>query len=287
MIKTTCVRGVRGMLAGAVLTVMAIPGIAHAQASDPNPGALTFTGGLDAPSVYVFRGIVQEADPKLTLWPYGDIGLALKSGDGSVKSIGVNFGVWNSLHTGSSGSDGFTEHTHYEEDFYATLSFGLAKGFTAGATYTAYTSPNLMFNTVKEISLKVAQASRINPYGLIGFEVGDNGADGGHHKGTYVELGVGPAFPIAGSKLTLTVPVKVGLSGKGYYEHPVTGVDNRFGFLDVGGLITVPLAGIPSAYGAWNIHGGVDLLTFGETSKTFNAGDRNKVVGLVGIGVSY
>ena len=35
----------------------------------PNPGALTFTGYLDVPSVYVFRGIVQEADPKLTLFP--------------------------------------------------------------------------------------------------------------------------------------------------------------------------------------------------------------------------
>src|SRR3954470_20585371 len=97
---------VRGAVAGAALMMMALPGVARATASDPNPGAITFTGGLDFPSVYIFRGIVQESDPKLTMWPYGDIGLALASGQGAVKSVGVNFGVWNSLQTGSSGSDG-------------------------------------------------------------------------------------------------------------------------------------------------------------------------------------
>src|SRR4051812_37907729 len=92
---------VPGALGAAVLMMMmVVPGVARAQSADPNPGAITFTGGLDAPSVYVFRGIVQETDPKVTLWPYGDIGLALKSGDGAVKSVGVNFGVWNSLQTG-------------------------------------------------------------------------------------------------------------------------------------------------------------------------------------------
>ena len=44
--------------------------------ADPNTGALTFTGGLDVPTKYVFRGIVQEADSKLTLFPYGDLGIA-------------------------------------------------------------------------------------------------------------------------------------------------------------------------------------------------------------------
>ena len=274
-----------GRVAVATLTVaMATAGVARAQGSDPNPGAITFTGGLDAPSVYVFRGIVQESDPRLTLWPYGDLGLALASGDGAVKSVGVNLGVWNSLMTGTSGSDGFTEHSHYEEDFYATLGLGFSKGITFGTTYTAYTSPNLMFNTVKEISFKVAQASRFNPYGLVGFEVGEFGADGGAEKGTYLELGVGPTFALT-PRVTLTVPVKLGMSLNNYYE--LDGTDNKFGFFDIGGLVTVPLSGIPSQFGTWNLHGGVDLLTFGDTTKAFNSGDKNKVVGLIGLGVSY
>src|SRR5436190_11645035 len=65
-----------------------------------NTGAIRFSGGVDVPSVYVFRGILQEIEPKITLWPYGDIGIALSSGEGAVKSCAVNLGVWNSLNTG-------------------------------------------------------------------------------------------------------------------------------------------------------------------------------------------
>lgn len=274
---------VRGAIAAAVL-VAAQAGVAQAQDDDPNPGAITFTGGFDAPSVYVFRGIVQESDPKLTLWPYGDVGMTLASGDGAVKSVGVNVGVWNSLQTGSSGSDGFNERAHYEEDFYATLGFGLARSIGVAATFTAYTSPNLMFNTVKEVSFKVSQAGRVNPYGLVGFELGKFGADGGGKKGTYLELGVGPTFAL-GPTITLAVPVKIGMSLNDYYE--LSDQDHSFGFFDIGGIVTVPLSGIPARFGAWNVHGGVDVLTFGETTKAFNSGDRNKVVGLLGIGVAY
>jgi hypothetical protein len=275
---------VRGVIAAAVLMMAAVPGTARAQGStDPNPGAITFTGGVDVPTVYVFRGIVQETDPKFTMWPYGDIGLALMSGDGSVKSVGVNVGVWNSLQTGSSGTDGPSEHAHYEEDFYATLSLGLAKSLSLGTTYTAYTSPNLMFNTVKEISFKIAQSSRINPYGLLAFEVGEHGADGGEKKGTYLELGASPSFPYG--RITLAVPVKLGMSLNNYYE--LNGEDHSFGFFDIGGLVTLPLSGIPAQFGSWNIHGGVDFLAFGDTTKYFNQDDSSKVVGLIGIGVTY
>ena len=275
----------RALVGVSALVAWLVPGVVAAQGTtgDPNSGRLTFIGGVDAPTVYVFRGILQETDPAITVWPYGDIGLTLASGEGTVKSVNLNVGVWNSLQTGSSGTDGFTEHAHYEEDFYSTLSLGLARGITAGLTYTAYTSPNQMFNTVKEVSVKVAQAGRINPYGLVAFEVGEYGADGGENAGTYLELGAAPAFPIG--RLTLGVPVKLGMSLSNYYE--LDGADRRFGYLDVGAIITVPLSGSTSSFGAWNIHGGVDLFTMGDTTKAFNAGEKTKVVGLVGIGVTY
>lgn len=272
------------MTAAALALIVGLtPTAAFAQAGRPNAGALTFTGGLDAPTVYVFRGIVQEQRPKLTLFPYGDIGLTLKSDSGGARKAWLNIGVWNSLQTGSSGSDGFSEHLHYEEDFYAGLSLALSRRLSVGATYTAYTSPNFMFDTVKEMSVKVAHSSRFNPYGIVAFELGDNGADGGENKGTYVELGAGPSFPLA--KMSLTIPVKVGLSGKDYYE--LNGSDNRFGYLDVGAVVTLPLSSASSTFGAWNIHGGVDLLTFGKTTQAINADKKTKVVALVGIGVTY
>lgn len=254
-----------------------------AQAGRPNSGALTFTGGLDAPTVYVFRGIVQEQEPKLTLFPYGDIGLTLKSDADGARKAWLNVGVWNSLQTGSSGSEGFSEHLHYEEDFYAGLSFALTGRLSVGATYTAYTSPNFMFDTVKEMSVKVAHSGRFSPYGLVAVELGDNGADGGENKGTYVELGAGPSFPLG--KTSLTIPVKVGLSGKDYYE--LNGTDNKFGYFDVGAVVTLPLSSASSNFGAWNIHGGVDLLTFGKTTQAINGDKKTKVVALFGIGVTY
>jgi hypothetical protein len=293
-------KGLRSVLAGFAMTCCLAGGAAAQTSSDPNPGALTFTGGFDLPTVYVFRGIVQEIDPALTMWPYGDIGIALMSGDGGLKSLSVNFGVWNSLHTGTSGTgaNGGTGRLHYEEDFYATLSLGFGSGITVAPTFTAYTSPNFGFNTVKELSFKVSKTHMLAPYGILAFELGDEaapnfgtadlgtaGAD--NKKGVYLELGAAPSFPLGGSKVTLAVPVKLGLSLKDYYQ--LDGVDHSFGFFDIGGLVTVPISKIPSSFGSWNLHGSIDLLTFGDTTREYNGVDKDKtrVVGLIGIGLTY
>lgn len=273
----------------AALVVLLLPRSVGAQTpaaatSDPNPGALTFTGGLDVPSKYIFRGIVQESDSKLTLFPYGDIGIAVYSGSGGLKSASVNFGVWNALLTGSSGLDGVHEKLHYEEDFYATLGLGFDHGVSLATTYTAYTSPNDMFNTVQELGFKVSKTHWLNPYGIIAFELKGQ-ADAGSNKGTYLELGVGPSWPLAGGKATIAVPVKLGLSLKDYYEG-FEG-DSKFGYLDVGGLVTVPIGSSTSKFGAWNFHAGVDVFAFGDTTKAFNNGDAGKAVVSFGVGVVY
>jgi hypothetical protein len=272
---------ISGVIAGVVIVGAA--GTAAAQPADPNPGAITFTGNFDVPSVYFFRGIRQEVDPKLTMFPSGDIGVAFSKAS-------INFGVWNSLNTGSSGTDTEDKKLQYEEDFYATLTLPFANGFGLATTYTAYTSPNGSFNSVKEISFKVSKSSMLAPYGLVAFELGDASADGGASKGTYLELGVGPIWPLAGGKASLAIPVKLGLSLNDYYE--LNGEDKKFGYFDVGGLVTIPLSGVPASFGAWNLHGGVDVLVLGDTTEAFNVntdGDTkgSQVIALVGIGVSY
>lgn len=271
-----------------VVTMLAgfVSGTAMAQgAGDPNTGALTFTGGVDVPSVYVFRGFVQERDPAMTLWPFGDLGLAFYAGDGGLKSVGVNVGVWNSLQTGSAGTNGPSRRLHYQEDFYATLTLGFGAGMNVASSFTARTSPNAMFTTNREISFKVSRVGALAPYGLIAFELDENGqADFGLQKGTYLEVGAGPRWSL-GQTATVAVPIKVGLSGKDYYEG--AGGDEKFGFFDIGGHITIPLGGVPARFGSWNIHGGADLLVFGDTTKAINAGDKSKVVALFGIGMTY
>lgn len=265
-----------------MLSTVAV-GTAGAQTPDPNAGAITLTTAVDFPSVYFFRGIRQESDPKLTTFAAGDVGISLFSGDGGLKSAGVNLGVWNSLHTGTSGSKA-EKSIHYEEDFYASLSLGFAGGITVTPTFTAYTSPNAFFGTVQELSFKVAHASKFAPYGLVAVELKGQ-ADGGANKGTYGEFGVAPSWALGGSAVSLAIPVKVGLSLKDYYELGDT--DNKFGFVDAGVLLTVPFTGIPSQYGSWNVHGGVNVLGFGDTTKSFNNGDAGQVVVSGGIGMSY
>lgn len=265
-------------------------GQAVAPSNGSNTGSLTFIGGVDAPTSYFFRGIRQEGEPKITLWPYGTLRIALKSGDGALKSVYVDVGVWNSLHTGTSGTGGPAKRLHYEEDFSSTLSLEFA-GISLGSSFIAYTSPNDSFRTVKEIDFKLSKAGAIAPYGIVAFEIGGKGtgqADNGLHKGSYLELGAAPNRTFG--KLTVAMPVKVGLSLKNYYElvgRAGTTTDHAFGFFDIGGLVTLPISSSASRFGSWNIHGGADVLTFGDTTKAFNQGDKTKVVGVAGIGVSY
>jgi hypothetical protein len=274
--------------AAALVAVLTTPAAAQVPAApappDPNTGALAFTGGLDFPTKYVFRGIVQEADSKLTMFPFGDLGVSVYSGEGAIKSASVNFGIWNSLMTGSSGSAGTTEKLHYEQDFYTALTLGFGGGFSLGTTWTAYTSPNSMFGTVQELAFKVSKAHMLAPYSQIAFEL-DGQADGGSNEGVYLELGVGPSWSLAGGKVTVGVPVKFGLSLNDYYEG--ADGDSTFGFFQVGGLFTVPLSTAESKFGAWNIHGGVDVYALGDTTKAFNNGDSGKVVASFGIGIVY
>jgi len=284
-------RGTRLALAGALLMFL-MSGAAAAQTPapagappDPNTGALTFTGGLDVPTKYMFRGLNQEPNGSdLTLFPYGDLGIAFYSGEGAIKSASVNFGVWNALLTGTSGLDGPQDKLHYEEDFYATLNLGFARGFSLGTTYTAYTSPNAMFGTVQELMFKVSKSHMLAPYGIVAFEL-DGQADGGSNEGVYMELGAAPSWPLAGGKVTFAVPVKLGMSLSDYYEG--ADGDSAFGFFQAGGLFTIPFTSATSKYGAWNFHGGVDFYALGDTPKAFNNGDSGKVVASFGIGVVY
>ena len=126
-----------------------------AQTAGPNSGNITVTGGFDVLNAYLFRGIPQD-DTGVVMWPFGDLGFTLHSGDGAIKTLAVNVGLWNSLHTGAAGSDGPSGKLWYESDFYATLGLGFGGGTSFGVTYTAYTSPNSSFNTVRELSFKFA-----------------------------------------------------------------------------------------------------------------------------------
>ena len=259
---------------------------------DPNPGAISTSGGMDVQSTYMFRGIRQNSTG-IAAWPWVDLGFAGYAGDGAVKSLGINVGSWNSQHTGDTGADGPSKKIWYESDFYTTLGIGFGGGVSLATTYTAYTSPNNTFTSVKELMFKLAVddsahfgKAALKPYAIVARELdaapGIGQADGGLEAGTYFETGVAPGF--AFSKASIAVPVKVGLSLGNYYE--VDGVDETFGFLSVSGIVTVPL-GSGSKYGSWNIHGGAEYQKLGTNTASFNGGDRHRVIGSIGLGFAY
>ena len=163
---------------------------------------------------------------------------------------------------------------------------GLGGGISVGATYTAYTSPNGLFGTVRELAFKFAVDDSgllggfaVKPYVLVARELSGQ-ADGGTEEGTYLELGIAPGY--TASRVSLAMPVKVGLSLGDYYE--TLGGDERFGFFSIAGIVTVPFTSMPTNLGTWNVHGGVEYLRLGERNQAFG---ENQVVGSIGIGFTY
>ena len=67
-----------------------VPAAANAQGVSPNTGLLHISGGVDAPSLYVYRGVVQEGDPALTLTPWANLTICTSD----TGRVCVETGVW-------------------------------------------------------------------------------------------------------------------------------------------------------------------------------------------------
>lgn len=264
---------------------------ARAQTADPNRGRVSFVGGYDFASAYAFRGLVRD-DTRVVMWPYAEAAADLFSGNGGVENVTLHLGIWNSLHTGATGYNSGLGKLWYESDLYATLGVRFDPGVTISGTYTAYMSPNDSFSTVKELAFKAAvddsgaAGVALRPYGLVAFEFdtlpGLRQADRGLSAGTYLEAGVLPGWITP--EFRFEFPIKVGISLDDYYE--LAGVDQRFGFLSLAAAATVPFSESAS-YGRWNLHGGVEFLSLGNTPEAFNGGNQTKLILSIGIGVNY
>ena len=261
-----------GLSALAALAVVLMASPAAAQDAAP---VVVVTGGLDFVNQYNFRGIRQNTEG-VSVWPFLDLAFApYKDGEGALKTVTLNVGTWNAIH--SQISDG---NKLYETDFYAKSTFGFTNTALA-FTYTSYTSPADLFAHVKELAVTLSVddsaalgKGALKPYALVAFEL-DNQADAGASEGTYVELGVAPGY--AWPKVSLAVPVKVGLSANDYYEFG-SGSDSKFGFFSIGGMLTVPMGSHA------NIHGGVEFQAFGDNVSDYNGQDT---AGIASIGIGF
>jgi hypothetical protein len=277
---------------------------ADAQDKGPNTGRISFSGGIDVPTDYFFRGIAQEkdgfVDGNYILQPYGDLTVKLLEGQGAVTNIGLTFGLWNSLHGGPSGVEGSASvdpKVWYEADFYTKLSATVLDDFTAALIYTAYMSPNDRFATYEEVALslgyndsKLLGPFALNPSVLIAFET-DGQADAGRGEGTYLQFGITPGYTFNAKgayPLSVTLPLVVGLSLSDYYERiGVGGDDDTFGYFSVGPAASLPLRFIPTAYGSWQARAGLSVLVLGENLEAANTGDDIEVIGSLGLALTY
>jgi hypothetical protein len=274
-----------GLLEGVTFSSRALASAAAAAQAAPAAKKYTLLFGADTPAVYLFRGIRQEGSPDLTVQPYLDLGFAASD------KVNVNIGTWNSFHTGSLSfpeDEGGLGNPYYEFDFYASMTF-LAGKWKPGVLYTLYTSPSGGYDSVGEDgSIGVnelavfasyddsAMTVPMSPKFTVAFELTDTQADFGAKKGIYIEAAAKPAFKIAGTDASLYIPIKLGLSGKDYYEFG--GEDSTFGFFDIGLGFGVPL-------GIGEVHGGLDIYTFGESLKNYN-GKRTNSVASVGFSIT-
>ena len=265
------------------LTVLAITfavaaglAVAPATAQDmSNNGSLSLSSGVDFVNKYYFRGIVQETG--------GLIAQPFLDGSINFGAASITAGTWSSLHSvGDAGFDG-APSSFYETDFYAGLGFA-AGNVGVDITYTAYMSPRGSWGTVKELALGLSHDNAAAPYATIAFEVDGNAA--GDSGGTYFELGIEPAAPLADdAPVSLSFPIAIGMSPSDYYNPG--GVNHAFGFFSAGASIGVPLD-VPEKYGAWELALGVNALVFGEGLQQINGDDSSaKLIALFGLSLGY
>ncbi|MCI0483280.1 MAG: hypothetical protein L0Y78_01725 [candidate division NC10 bacterium] len=272
---------------------------AAAQAAEeekgPNKGNVSVGVGVEFPTAYFFRGILQEDDGFIAQ-PFLETNIKVYEGDAPLNSVSAKLGIWNSFQSESPGvpSD---PTSWYEADLYGGLTFGLFDNFQLGVIYTAYISPNNSFGTVQEIAFKIGydDSKLLGPFALspsilIAVEL-DGQADAGltPDEGVYLQLGIQPGFKLfedAKYPVSVTFPMTLGLGFDDYYEFN-TGNNSTFGYFDLGLIASVPLAFIPAAYGTWEVHAGVHFFFLGDNLETVNGGDSFQAVGTFGLSMVY
>lgn len=274
-------------------------GMVHAQVAlprDPPPARVTYTIGADVPALsgYVFRGIVQEFAPTLTVQPFVDVGVAVS------ERVRLHVGMWNSLHSGSLRKN---IGAFYASHLYAAATVRRGR-WTPGVQYTLYTSPAGGYDLVgrggsigiSELAVSTTVDDHdwwlpLSPRVLVATELTTTQADFGSRRGTYAEIGITPSWAIRRWALTLTAPAVAGYSVRHYFER-FDGRkfrDSAFGYGQVGIDGRAPLRRFGA--GRWSAHAGLSVVMLGSGREVSQAHDTKptwlKPVLTVGASATY
>ena len=81
------------------------------EAKGPNRGNVSVRTGVEFPTHYFFRGILQE-DHGFIAQPFLEATVKAYEGSAPLNSVSVTGGIWNSFHSGPTGADGPTNLQH-------------------------------------------------------------------------------------------------------------------------------------------------------------------------------
>ena len=250
--------------------------------------------GLGTTTMHFFRGLMQQ-DGGIIVQPY----LEISRGGVEVFNtpLAWHVGTWNSLHEGQTGTGGGNA-AWYESRFYAGFTVNVSDNIALRTRYTTYHSPNASFRVgaarpTQEISFRADWADielnndRFKGLFLsaeLAFEL-TGGRDAGPDEGVYLELGAAPVVAVT-DDLLVTVPVRLGLSLKDYYEDG-TGGDDLFGFFAIGARTSLDLCDENSLFGPWKLGTSLDIYILGDTAKRVNNGDGAEVVLGVNLNLAF
>ncbi len=268
----------------------------------PNVGKIEFGGGVDFTNAYFFRGVLQE-DQGFIAQPWAEATFDLYDGGGLINDLTLTLGIWNSIHDENTGHRRAQSlHAWYESDLYFTFSLGLGDNVGIGVTYVTYTSPNDAFATIHEIMFGIQFDDRamwentaVQAPGFIGlqpsltFAIETENTAFGSDEGSYLEFAIEPGFTtfaeFGGNPVTLTFPMKVGISLDNYYKNPPK--NDTFGFFDIGVVGSWPLSFVAPDYGAWDFAAGVHFLFLSDVLETANNGDDFEIIATVSVSMGY
>ena len=236
------------------------------------------TGDLGVTMItqYISRGLVLE-NQGVIAQPYLDLYFKLYEGTGFINKVTFNLGLWDDINSHVQ-NQVTTVRNWYESDYTAGFTVTMAKNFSATLSYFEFDSPSSNFDTARSINLNLAYddtdllgAFAIHPHVTILAELNSTGAAGLDGHGYYFELGIAPSYTFAkGSTypVTFSVPITVGLGDDRFYN------GDNFGYVSTGAQLSVPLAFIPSCYGAWTFSGGYTWYYLGDQLQEFSAANQ-------------
>jgi len=253
--------------------------------------------GINFVSEYISRGLVEQ-NQGVIAQPYADIYFRLYKGDGAINNVTLQLGGWSSLQSHRNDSiyspgnySGNGVKSWFEFDYTAAVAVTFLKNWTSTLSYIEADYPSDQFEANRNLQLGLAfndadylGVFALHPHFNVLYELNTNssGAAGIKKGGWYYELGVAPSYTfLKDSKypITATLPITVGFGdSNGFYGGNYSG-NNIYGYFTTGLNASVPLAFIPSCYGAWTTNAGFNYYNLGTSAQQYSGSGTGSVTG--------